>query len=70
MFAVGTVVFADKFVSKKTEKLYTKLFMPCGNEVINVIAEGDQTDLVGKEVSLNVVVREGHLKLYFDGEEG
>lgn len=70
MLVLGTVVYADTFRSKKEQKLYTKLFVPVGNEVTSVIAEGDLTALVGVEdVPFNLRLRDNQLKLYYAREE-
>ena len=66
----GTVVHAEKFKSTKTDKIYTKLFVPVGFEVISVITEGDYTDLAGvSDVPFRLGVKDKELKIYFDGEE-
>lgn len=70
MEVYGTVVHATTFVGKKDQKTYTKLFVPVGNEVANVIAAGDLTALVGMEdVPFNLRLRDNQLKLYYAGEE-
>lgn len=70
MLVLGTVVFANTFPSKDKKKLYTKLFVPVGNDVVSVIAEGDLTALVGVEdVPFNLRLRDNQLKLYYAGEE-
>lgn len=70
MKCTGTVVHAERFKSRTTEKVYTKLFVPVGFEVISVIAEGDFTHLAGcSDVPFRLGVKDTILKIYFDGEE-
>ncbi len=70
MTCMGVVIHAEKFTAKKTGKIYTKLFVPVSAGIAEVIAEGDLTALVGcADVPFRLVVREGELKLYYDGEE-
>lgn len=66
----ATVVYAQVFVSPKTGKEYTKLYVPIGSEVVAVIAPGDQKALEGLcDVRLKLVSKQGVLKLYYNGEE-
>ena len=70
MTCLGTVIHAEKFTAKKTGKVYTKLFVPVSSGIAEVIDEGDLTPLVGcADVPFRLVVRDGGLKLYYDGEE-
>lgn len=70
MQVLGTVVYAEMFHSRKTDKDYTKLFVPVSGGVAEVIAEGDLTPLAGvSDVPFKLVLRDGALKLYYDGEE-
>lgn len=70
MTVIGTVVYTEMFHSKKTHKDYTKLFVPVSGGVAEVIAEGDLTPLAGVcDVPFRLVLREGALKLYYNGEE-
>lgn len=70
MVCKGTVVHVETFVSKAQNKVFSKLFVPVGYEVISVIAEGDQRDLSGvSDVPFRIGVKDKELKLYFDGEE-
>lgn len=58
-----TVVFANKFVSSKSQKVYTRLYVPVGTEVVAVLAEGDCTALAGAEVEFLLTARDGVLQL-------
>lgn len=70
MTVTGTVVYAEMFHSKKTDKDYTKLFVPVSGGVAEVIAEGDLTPLAGCcDVPFRLALRDGALKLYYNGEE-
>ena len=70
MQIVGTVVYAETFYSKKTQKTYTKMFVPVHSGIVEVVSEGDLTALTGcADVPFRLVVRDGALKLYYDGEE-
>lgn len=70
MNCTGTVVHAEKFTSKASGKVFTKLFVPVGYEVIAVIANGDLTPLAGASgVPFRLGVKDKELKLYYDGEE-
>lgn len=70
MKCTGTVVHAEKFQSRKDGKIYTKLFVPIGFEVVSVIANGDLTALAGVSgVPFRLGVKDKELRLYFDGEE-
>ena len=70
MIVTGVVVYAEKFHSKKTNKDYTKLFVPVVGGVAEVIAEGDLTPLAGcEDVPFKLGLRDGVLKLYYAGEE-
>lgn len=70
MLVYCTVVYANTFPSKDKQKLYTKLFVPVGNGVTEVIAEGDLTALAGMEdVPFNLRLRDNQLKLYYAREE-
>lgn len=66
----GTVVHAEKFTSRKDGKVYTKLFVPVGFDVIAVVANGDCTSLAGvTDVPFRLGSRDGALKLYYGGKE-
>lgn len=66
----GNVIHAEKFVAKKDQTVYTKLFVPVSSGIAEVISKGDLTALVGLcDVPFRLVVRQDGLKLYFDGEE-
>lgn len=70
MTCLGTVVHAEKFVSKKSDGVYTKLFVPVGFEVVSVIASGDLVHLAGvQNVPFRLGVKDKELRLYYDGEE-
>ena len=70
MQVLGTVVYTEMFHSRKTDKDYTKLFVPVSGGVAEVIVEGDLTPLAGvSDVPFKLVLRDGALKLYYDGEE-
>lgn len=57
-----TVVFASKFQSKKGET-YTRLFVPIGQEVVDVLVKGDKTALAGVECPFRLYVKDGQIKL-------
>lgn len=64
-----SVVYAQKFTSAKTGKVYTKLFVPIGMEVFCVLASGDVESLAGvSNVRFTLVCKQGVLKLYYGGE--
>lgn len=66
----ASVVYAQKFTSPKTGKVYTKLYVPIGTEVFCVIASGDVESLAGvSDVRFVLVCKQGVLKLYYGGEE-
>lgn len=70
MECIGTVVHAEKFSSRKDGKVYTKLFVPVGFEVVSVIANGDLSMLAGTSgVPFRLGVKDKELRLYYDGEE-
>lgn len=70
MEVFGCVVFAQKFTSPKTGKVYTKLYVPIGTEVFCVFANGDLESLAGvSNVRFMLVCKQGVLKLYYHGEE-
>lgn len=69
MEVFGSVVYAQKFTSPKTGKVYTKLFVPIGTEVACVLASGDVESLAGvSNVRFSLVCKQGVLKLYYNGE--
>lgn len=66
----GNVVHTEMFTAKKDGKVYTKLFVPVGYDVVAVIANGDLTPLAGVcEVPFRLGVRDGNIKLFYAGEE-
>ena len=66
----ATVVYAQAFISPKTGKQYTKLYVSIGFEVLAVIAVGNQEALAGvSNVRFMLVCKQGVLKLYYNGEE-
>lgn len=66
----GNVIHAEKFVAKKDNSVYTKLYVPVHSGIAEVISKGDLTALVGLcDVPFRLVVRGDGLKLYYDGEE-
>lgn len=70
MECIGTVVHAQTFRGRENNKLFTKLFVPIGFEVVSIIAEGDFTHLVGVDnVPFRLGIKDNQLKLYFDGKE-
>lgn len=70
MECIGSVIHSEMFTAKKTGKVYTKLFVPVSSGIAEVISEGDLTALTGcADVPFRLVVRDGGLKLYYDGEE-
>lgn len=70
MLCYGKVVHVEKFTSRDQTKMYSKLFIPVGYEVISVIAEGDLSHLAGvDEVPFRLGVKDKELKLYFDKRE-
>lgn len=70
MTCYGKVVHVETFVSSKQQKVYSKLFVPVGYEVISVIAEGDLSHLAGvDEVPFRLGVKDKELKLYFNDKE-
>lgn len=70
MDVYATVVHAEKFTSKRDQKVYTKLFVPVGFDVVAVIASGDLAALAGVSgVKFRLGSRNGELKLYYDSEE-
>lgn len=69
MEVFGSVVYAQKFTSRKTGKLYTMLYVPIGTEVFCVLASGDVESLAGvSNVRFLLVCKQGVLKLYYNGE--
>lgn len=69
MEVFGAVVYAQKFTSPKTGKMYTKLYVPIGTEVACVLANGDLESLAGvSNVRFMLVCKQGVLKLYYNGE--
>lgn len=69
MEVFGSVVYAQKFTSPKTGKVYTKLYVPIGTEVFCVLASGDVESLAGvSNVRFMLVCKQGVLKLYYGGE--
>ena len=70
MVCTGKVVHAECFKSKKDGKLFTKLFVPVGFEVVSVIANGDLTPLAGcDDVPFRLGMKDKELRLYYGGEE-
>ncbi len=70
MVCHGKVIHAEKFVARKNGKVYTKLFVPVGFDVVSVIAEGDLTPLAGVEdVPFRLGFRDNQLRLFYGGEE-
>lgn len=71
MDCLGSVVHAETFTSKKNGKVYTKLFVPVGFDVVSVIAEGDRQALAGcSDVPFRLALRDGVLKLFYsNGKE-
>ena len=66
----GSVVHVQTFKSREQGKMYSKLFVPVGYEVISIIADGDYSHLAGvSDVPFRLGVKDKELKLYFDGEE-
>lgn len=71
MEVFGAVVYAQKFTSPKTGRVYTKLYVPIGSEVACVFANGDAESLAGvSNVRFKLVCKQGVLKLYYDVGEG
>lgn len=69
MEVFGSVVYAQKFTSPKTGKVYTKLYVPIGTEVFCVLASGDVESLAGvSNVRFTLVCKQSVLKLYYGGE--
>lgn len=70
MVCSGNVIHAEKFVAKKDQSVYTKLFVPLHSGIAEVFAKGDLTTLVGLcDVPFRLVSSKEGLKLYYDGEE-
>ena len=70
MQCVGSVVHAQTFISKASGKTFTKLFVPVGYDVVNVIANGDLSALAGLDnVPFRLGIKDNQLRLYYDGEE-
>lgn len=71
MICYGAVVHAEKFVSRKDGKEFTKLFVPVGFEVVSVICNGDKTSLAGlSDVPFRLGVKDKELRLFYsDGKE-
>lgn len=66
----ATVIYAKAFTSPKTGKEYTKLYVIVGQEVVTVIAAGNQEALTGVgNVRFTLACKQGVLKLYYNGEE-
>lgn len=65
---LGEVVHVEVFKAKTNGKLYTKLFVPVGFDVIAVIANGDQSSLRGQNVIFRLGVKDGQLKLFYKEE--
>lgn len=64
------VVHGERFLSRKNNKEYTKLFVKIGYDLFPVISEGDLTPLAGcADVPFRLVVRNDQLRLYYAGEE-
>lgn len=60
------VIYCNLFNSKDG-KVYTKLFVPVGNDVVSVITSGDYSSLVGVDnVPFRLGVRDGQLALFFN----
>lgn len=66
---MGSVVHTEVFKAKSNGKVYTKLFVPVGFDVIAVVANGDQSGLKGHDVLFRLGVKDGQLKLFYS-EEG
>lgn len=70
MECLGTVVHVQTFTSKKDGKIYSKLFVPIGYEVVSVVANGDLSALAGvSDVPFRLGIKDKELRLYYDGEE-
>lgn len=69
MECVGTVVHVELFQSKKNGKIYSKIFVPIGYEVVSVIALGDWKNLAGVSgVRFRLGMdKDKKLQLFFDG---
>lgn len=66
MDVTATVVHAEKFTSRKDNKVYTKLYVPVGFDVVAVIGPGDLTSLAGvSDVHFRLSSRDGQLKLFY-----
>lgn len=64
------VVFASTFTSKKGD-VFTRLYVPVVQDVVDVLVRGDKTALVGVECPFDLYVKDGQLKLrlHIDGKE-
>lgn len=68
MECMGTVVHVELFQSKKNGKIYSKLFVPIGYEVVSVIAQGDCKKLAGTVCEFRLGMdKQKKLQLFFDG---
>ena len=70
MECMGSVVHVELFQSKKNGKIYSKLFVPIGYEVVSVIAQGDWKKLAGTVCEFRLGMdKQKNLQLFFDGGE-
>lgn len=61
------VVFASKFTAKKDGKVWTRLYVPVGQDVYPVFCEGDKTALSGSEVDFVLTSFDKQLRLQYAG---